>query len=256
MSLNICCYSGRICKNYGDDGLFYMKLTRFSFIWLACGVVLLCAGTALSFAKESSALSKKAIEKALEDVMGVDVSIDNFTISSKTMSVQVRTIAIDNPPDFKRGSAITIDKIDMDLRSLDLSQLAFKNVSVAGVVFHVDTNDETVNLEGLKRAIAAQRDNHRAPDLLQGSLAIDHIVITGMRTEPANITAAIAHGLSPETLAEDHLQGLGTDSQETAQAVLTQVIVHLLNVALYEADKKGYLEALPPENRPVTNYPR
>lgn len=233
-----------------------MKLTRTSIISLVGCALLIGIGTAFSYANTTASPSKRAIENAFEDMLGVSVSIESFTVPTGIDDpVHVKNVNFSNPSGFSRSPAITIDSIDMDLSSPDTGKLAIKNMVVKGMVFHVDTNSKTVNLEALKRSIADRRDNHDVHPLLSGDLAIDHIVVMGMRTEPANITAAIAHGLSPQTLAEDHMQGLGTVSAETAQRILIQVIVHLIDTALYEAHKKGYLEDLAPENRPTIRHP-
>lgn len=213
-------------------------------ILVIIGVVVLLAGGGAVFYNSITSLSKNAVERLSSRHLGVKVAVDELDIDPEQESILIRGLTINNPKGYKRGAAITIGAIDIDVRSLKRERLMFEDIKVSGMNIRIEVSKTGTNLSTLKQVIATKVTDHVAPV----RVVIDHIVFTGTRIEPAAVTQAIAKNLSPQILPEIHLRAMGAAEQGVpASEAVSQIIIHVINVALRAAADEGYLDSLSPE---------
>lgn len=213
-------------------------------ILLLVGLVLLVAGGGAVFYSSVTSLTKNAVERLASRHLGVKVEVDELDIDPEHESVLIRGLTIHNPKGYKRGAAITVGTIDIDARSLKRERLMFEDIKVSGMNVRVEVSKTGTNLSTLKHVIATKVTDQVAPV----AVVIDHIVFTGTRIEPEAVTEAIAKDLSPQILPEIHLRAIGEAEQGVpAPEAVSQIIIHVINVALRAAAAEGYLDSLSPE---------
>jgi len=216
-------------------------------ILLIVGLILLVAGGGAVFYGSITSLSKTAVERLASHHLGVKVEADELDIDPEHESVLIRGLTIHNPKGYKRGAAITVGAIDIDARSLQRERLMFEDIKVSGMNIRVEVSEKGTNLSALKKIIGLHSTGKPSAVIEPVKIIIDHIVFTGTRIEPGIVTEAIAKNLSPQILPEIHLRAIGENEQGLpAPEAVSQIIIHVINVALRAAAEEGYLDSLSP----------
>jgi hypothetical protein len=214
---------------------------------LIAGLILLLAGGGVVFYGSVTSLSKNAVERLASRHLGVKVEVDELDIDPERESVLIRGLTINNPRGYKRGAAITIGAIDIDARSLERERLMFEDIKVSGMNIRVEVSETGTNLSTLKQIIGTRATDQTLSKIEPVKVVIDHVVFTGTRIEPGAVTEAIAKDLSPQILPEIHLRAIGENDQGlAAPEAVSQIIIHVINVALRAAAEEGYLDSLSP----------
>ncbi len=217
-------------------------------LFLIAGLlILLAVGGLISYGSITS-LSKNAAERLASHNLGVKVKIDSLHIDPESQRVTIRGLTVDNPKGYRRGEAIIVGTVDIDARSLQRTLLAFEDIRVSGMNMRVEVGKDGTNLSTLRDNIARHVNGMTSENVNPVRVEIDHIVFSGTRIEPALVTEAIAKGLSPEILPEIHMRGLGGQGAVlTLPQAVSQIVTHVINVALRASAEAGYLNSLSPD---------
>ncbi len=222
---------------------------RLSLFLIAGLLALLAVGALLSYGSITS-LSKNAVERLASHNLGVKVRIDSLHIDPEHEVVTMQGVTIDNPKGYKRAPAIVVGTVDIDARSLKRELLAFEDIRVTGMNMRVEVGKDGTNLSTLRDTVASHVSGLKPQAAKMVRVEIDHIVFSGTRIEPATVTEAIAKDLSPKILPEIHLRGIGDEGVGLSLPdAASQILVHVINVALRASADAGYLDSLSPEEQ-------
>jgi hypothetical protein len=222
---------------------------RLSLFLIAGLLALLAVGALLSYGSIAS-LSKSAVERLASHDLGVKVRIQALHIDPENKLVTIQGVTIDNPKGYKKAPAIIVGTVDIDARSLQRELLAFDDIRVTGMNMRVEVSEDGTNLSALRDIVAHHVSRLPSQKVKTIKVELDHIVFSGTRIEPAAVTEAIAKDLSPKILPEMHLRGIGHQGAGLSLPdAVSQILAHVINVALRASADAGYLDSLSPEEQ-------
>jgi hypothetical protein len=164
---------------------------------IAVGLFLISIAVALVLlAKPAGGYGKSYLEQQLGHVFGTDAHIEKIQVIPVKRGIELRGVSLDNPPEFKAGSAITLESVFVrpDLRTLFSPIIRIQEIRIANTEAKLQFNPgEGTNLGQLSRhaadlAAAAQNPENKSP--VSRKLQIDTLTCNGAKITVRSIATA------------------------------------------------------------------
>lgn len=98
-------------------------------------------------------LAKTLAEKVATQTLGVDVNVGAVQVFLKDKKVEVRNIAIANPPGYKNAKAMTIGSVSIQAESLSQDMLNFANATMTDMHMNLEVTPKGTNITDIRNNI-------------------------------------------------------------------------------------------------------
>lgn len=188
-------------------------------------------------------LAKLAVEKIAADTLGVQVGIAALDVSLQDKTVTVRGVTVANPSGYTGPYAAQIATIAVAAQDIGRELIVIDDIAVTGATFNLETGPGGTNLGAIRtHALARQQEAEAAKN--EGA----KIVIRRLKLEKAVLTPPVDTNLSPVTLPDIRIRGIGeTGDGAPAAVAIAQATDYAVQVALRYALMQNMLSGLSPE---------
>ncbi|MCB9982979.1 MAG: hypothetical protein H6861_04790 [Rhodospirillales bacterium] len=190
-------------------------------------------------------LAKPLAERVASDAMGVPVRIGGLDIALKEKRVVARNIQVANPEGFSKPQAVSIDVIDITLRSVSKELIDFETITVNGTQTFLEVTPQATNLHRLKAGMKGAKSEGAQGESLK--VIIRKFVLDGAQVNPS-VTLLKAQELQAVKVAPVRLNGIGVkENGILAREAVKQVMAPVLETFSQAAGDAGLYQGMSPD---------
>lgn len=190
-------------------------------------------------------LAKTLAEKVATQTLGVDVNVGAVQVFLKDKKVEVRNVAIANPPGYKNAKAMTIGTISIQAQSLSQELLNFANATMTDMHVNLEVTPKGTNLTDIRNNIKVPgREAQAAED----RKTITKVILREFAAEGGTITPSISMLQTqpkPINVPPIHLSGIGeAENGVLAGQAVAQIFRAVANESIKAAHEQNLLDGV------------